>query len=477
MKEMKMATLRYKQRGSRWYVYEVHQYWDKELKKPRQRSKYLGVAEEDGGPYSKPGKKTATAIEKEILDCGDSYAINEVSKSIDLNNVIAESFDNLDSIMALACFQINEGSALYNCEDWLEGNIAKKLFPKAKIKSQDISRLIKELGRQDLQTKFFKNYIAKFFPDRRGILIDSTALPSAINNSINAFGYANGGIEQNVTCLMLVDQKTKLPIYFRAIGGDIADVSTVKTTVAEIKKLGLEAGSAVLDAGFCSKENLQFMCEEGINFITRLPKSHKVFSEFVQEAAGIETAANAVKYGDRVVFIKSKRATLYDHEIYVHVILDPSKKGKDTNMILKDRLDDEMQGDDLKELDRKMKNAGFFILLSRHELGRSDILPSYYTRQAIEQVFGFAKANNNLLPLRVHNEQSIKGYLMLAFIALIIFLTMRQRIKLPMDKALLNLRSLKAKVFDNEVILQEPNKKNKDIFKNLEIIMPTTLGI
>jgi hypothetical protein len=91
--------------------------------------------------------------------------------------------------MSLACFQINEGSAMYNCEDWLEGNIAKKLFPKAKISSQDISRIIKKLGRQELQTKFFKNYVTKFFPNQRGILIDSTALPSAINSEINAFGY------------------------------------------------------------------------------------------------------------------------------------------------------------------------------------------------------------------------------------------------------------------------------------------------
>ncbi|MDQ5920010.1 MAG: hypothetical protein QG673_66 [Pseudomonadota bacterium] len=116
------------------------------------------------------------------------------------------------------------------------------------------------------------------------MLIDSTALPSAINNTINAFGYSNGVIEQNVTCLMLVDKKTSLPIYFRAIGGDIADISTVKTTIAEIKKPGLKADSAILDAGFCSKENLQFMCSEQINFITRLPKNHKVFYELIKKS-------------------------------------------------------------------------------------------------------------------------------------------------------------------------------------------------
>ena len=124
-----------------------------------------------------------------------------------------------------------------------------------------------------------------------------------------------------------------------------------------------------------------------------------------------------------------------------------------------------------------MKDAGFFILLSRKNIDKSEILPAYYIRQSIEQIFGFAKSNNNILPLRVHNEQSVRGYLMLVFLALIIFITIRQRLKSPMDKALLTLRGMKAKIFDNEIIIQEANKKSKDISKALNIIMPTKLGI
>lgn len=472
-----MATIRYKKRGNKWYVYELNQYWDKELKKPRQRTKYLGVAEEKNGAYSKPGRRiAATPVEQEILDCGDSYAINETCKSICLDKIIDDSFGNLDSIMAMMCFQITEGSAMYNCADWLEGNIAKRLFKGAKTSSQDISRLMKTLGRVDLQTSFFKKYVARFFPNKRGILIDSTALPSAINSSINAFGYASGSIQENVSCLMLVDKKSNLPIYFRAVGGDIADISTLKTTVAEIKNLGLETESAILDAGFCSKENLQFMCSEDINFVTRLPKSHKIFHHFVDESKGVESAGNAVQYGDRVVFVRTKKATVYDHAMYIHVILDPSKKSKDTNIIMRDQLHEALSAEQQERLNDKMKTAGFFILLSRQEITKTQILPSYYARQAIGQIFGFAKSNNNILPLRVHDDQSIRGYLMLVFLALIIFIAMRQKLKLPMDKALLTLRSLKAKIYDDTIIIQEPNKKTKDILNTLNIIMPTSLG-
>ena len=142
-----MATIRYKKRGNKFYVYEIHQYWDKELKKPRQKTKYLGVSNTDGGNYSKPGRGSSSLkLEKGIVDCGDSIAIVETAKSIGLDEIIKNSFDDLDSIMNLLIFQIVEGSALQHCADWSSGNIASYLFKGAKTSSQDISRLISRLG-------------------------------------------------------------------------------------------------------------------------------------------------------------------------------------------------------------------------------------------------------------------------------------------------------------------------------------------
>lgn len=476
-----MSTIRYQKRGDKYYAYEVTQYWDKALKKPRQKTKYLGSADKLGGEYKKTGRALAAPRpEKAILDFGDSFAINEISKNMGLTDVLKNSFGNLlDSIMSLACYQITEGAAMQNCADWSEGNIAKKLFPDAQTKSQDISRLISALGQQHIQQKFFKNYIANFFPGKTGLLIDSTALPSAINSSINAFGHTSDGIKENVTCLLLVDKISKLPIYFRAVGGDINDNSTLQTTISEIKQLGLCAGSAILDAGYCSKENLAYMCKEEVDFVTRLPKSHNVFYQLVDDSNLTESLENGVKYDDRSIFIVSREVVVYGNKMYAHVILDTAKKSKNMSNLLKNSLDDKQTKDQAAEINRKLKYCGYFVLLSKKTIDRKQILPTYYTRQAIEQIFGFAKSSNSLLPLRVHTEKSINGYLMLVFIALILFVTMRQKLQpdITVGKAMLRLRGLKAKLYENETIIQEPNKKIKEIAKALKIIMPTTLGV
>jgi hypothetical protein len=79
-----MASIRYKKRGNKWYVYEITYYWDKELKRGRQTSQYLGNSDTEGGEYAKTGKQILPRpkTEKAIVDFGDSFAINEVGKSI-----------------------------------------------------------------------------------------------------------------------------------------------------------------------------------------------------------------------------------------------------------------------------------------------------------------------------------------------------------------------------------------------------------
>ncbi len=129
-------------------------------------------------------------------------------------------------------------------------------------------------------------------------------------------------------------------------------------------------------------------------------------------------------------------------------------------------------------IDEAMKYCGFFILVSRHQLDKEEVLPNYYTKQTIEQIFGFAKVNN-LLPLRVHSDQSINGYLLLVFLSMVVFILMRQKLqpKITVERSLLILRNLKAKIYENEIVPLEASKKVKDIFKDLNIKMPTSWGI
>ncbi len=131
------------------------------------------------------------------------------------------------------------------------------------------------------------------------------------------------------------------------------------------------------------------------------------------------------------------------------------------------------------DLDKKMKTCGIFALVSSQKIEKNEVLPNYYTRQAIEQVFGFSKTNS-ILPLRVHSNQSINGYLLLFFLSLIIFIQMRQKLikhEITLENALMILRNLKAKVFDERIVPQEITKKTREILLALGVTVPTSPGI
>ena len=49
------------------------------------------------------------------------------------------------------------------------------------------------------------------------------------------------------------------------------------------------------------------------------------------------------------------------------------------------------------------------MIISSEDMKPDEILPLYYTRQQIEQVFDISKNYAEILPLRVHSEETFRG--------------------------------------------------------------------
>ena len=63
---------------------------------------------------------------------------------------------------------------------------------------------------------------------------------------------------------VVVDKKTRFlksvtqkPLYFRYVVGNIGDVSTLTTTIREIKKFGVVQTLSIVDAGYFSERNIK----------------------------------------------------------------------------------------------------------------------------------------------------------------------------------------------------------------------------
>lgn len=294
-------------------------------------------------------------------------------------------------------------------------------------------------------------------------------LPNNINFPLTAFGHNDGKIEKESRLLMVVDRESKDPLYFRYMAGNIVDVSTLKNTIKELNLMGASVDNSLIDAGYCSEDNLTHLYEEKISFLTRLPAGRALFGELIKKTvASLQSPCNVVFFGERVLYVEKVPVVLYERfDGFAFVCCDISRRAQETVKLLKTTRDDKLSD---VEVCGRLERLGVFVLLSSCDVGVGEVLPLYYLREAVEEVFKISKCCVDLLPLRVHGEEVFRGVLFLNFLAVVLYKNFQAALPcdVSVESALLLMRNWACKVFDDDTILPaEPNKKQKLILETI----------
>ena len=460
------------------YAYDVKTVWDKQAQKYKKQTKYLGTVTDKESKTYERRYGTKAAPEKLILDYGDSYILSETAKSSGLEKVFNSVLPKEnDTLWALLFFKIQTDYAFMYAQAWYQGNYASLLYSEASITSQRISDFLKRLGNEKVMRDFFENYLSIAADKECGVIIDSTGLPNEMDAPVSRFGYHGGNTEQETRLVMVVDQKTQTPLYFRYVAGNIVDVSTLQNTIVELSKMGVKSTFALLDAGYYSEENIKSLYSGGIDFLTRMPAGRKLFKQLVVDTAEhLEKSENHVVYNGRSLFIKRVETDLFANKGFAYVVCDLKRKLNETNNYLIASKEDGLTND---EIDAELIFKGKFILISNKILETTEVMPLYYTRQSAERLFGVSKSMIDCLPLRTHSETTMRGLLMLNFMALVLFSQLQKTIGAfcTVEEVLLEARNLKCKVFDDGFVVSEPNRRFKDICAKLGCTVPKCSGV
>lgn len=473
-----MSYIRYKTTNKKTYAYEITSCWNAKLKQSRSTSKYLGIVDKDTNKISEYIKKIRTN-ERLILDFGDGYFLIEFIKKSDLYPILKTYFlEKCPDLLPLIIYRLCTQSAMYNCENWVEGNVANILLKNIDVSSQRISDILVFLSQENLQRAFFVEYLKLVGGCEKAVIIDTTSMPTNINHDFNAWGRADGKIDKQFKLLCVVDQGSKIPLFYRFLPGNLTDISTIQTTILELQCLGVKNSFALFDAGFFSETNICDLYEKKIDFLTRLPSGRLVFKEIISNKINdIESLDYAQVVGSRGVFIKTIKINLFNNEAYAYAVLDPKRRAKEREELLLTRKNDPKRN---QNNDKKSFNsAGIMVLISSKNISETEVLSCYYMRQSIEQIFGFSKSDLGLLPIRHHNNETVRGYLFLQFLLLIFFIRIREQIsdQYTVEQAMMILKKLKCKIFDAQLIPSELTADHKNIFEKFNILVPKNLGI
>ncbi|MDR2612007.1 MAG: transposase [Deltaproteobacteria bacterium] len=414
------------------------------------------------------------------VEFGDIWVYNKILEQSGMISVIDKIYpEDVDTVKALIAFRTLQSNVPYlNASLWYNASYAKFLYKHAHLQSQRISEFLTLFGQEYIYRRMiilYLEYIISNYSSRDvltfPLLIDSTGLENKIQIDVAAFNNHNGIIKREIRLIYVVDQNTGLPIYFRYIPGNIIDKITLNTTLQELKAFNINIEFIIMDAGYYSDENIKDLISIKVPFVVRMLPNRTIYKDILNNHSDdLLTPDNAISYKNRTLFGKKIPIKIFNNDFYAFLMHDNERYFHElNNSILK--ADENIDSKNL--IQNKLKNAGKFILLASKNCNPSDILDIYYARQKIEQFFDTAKNMTNLMPLRLHSIEAIRGHLNINFLATIMYMIINFRLlksKYSANFIFYHLARLYAKIYPSgTIIVQEPTKTQNNTIKNLNL--------
>ena len=442
---------------------------------------FLDAPENYTGQLKNDQRKKPTLI----LDFGDSYFLSQLIRNIKYDEVIeAIGYKNSDTIYSMIMFYILTNYSCMHCNTWYEGNFAKILYPNADLHSQRISEFLKFLGREDVRQKFFRAHIEwlkKNICNDPAIVIDSTGLPNDIDIELPIVSNHNGKISNEVRMVSAVQRDSGYPLIFRAIPGNINDVSTLSTTITTLGEYSVNTDFTLLDAGYVSDKNIDELYEANIDFVARLPEKLKNLHKSIVESgiSDLKTSNNLIEFMGRFVYVKDVecRVGTKQNTAYAFLCYDVAAASDENDKTIANakKLSKKKLKEKHSDFHKIFESSGIFIILSSLPFKREEILNVYYNRLIVEQYFDLGKGLSRLIPLRVHSEDRVLGHLLLCQIAATINLYVQKTLELSYNNSVelyLGLRNQKCTVYSTRIITNEAQSSATILYDKFKIKYP-----
>ena len=442
---------------------------------------FLDAPENYTGQLKNDQRKKPTLI----LDFGDSYFLSQLIRNIKYDEVIeAIGYKNSDTIYSMIMFYILTNYSCMHCNTWYEGNFAKILYPNADLHSQRISEFLKFLGREDVRQKFFRAHIEwlkKNICNDPAIVIDSTGLPNDIDIELPNVSNHNGKISNEVRMVSAVQRDSGYPLIFRAIPGNINDVSTLSTTITTLGEYSVNTDFTLLDAGYVSDKNIDELYEANIDFVARLPEKLKNLHKSIVESgiSDLKTSNNLIEFMGRFVYVKDVecRVGTKQNTAYAFLCYDVAAASDENYKTIANaqKLSKKKLKEKHSDFHKIFESSGIFIILSSLPFKREEILNVYYNRLIVEQYFDLGKGLSRLIPLRVHSEDRVLGHLLLCQIAATINLYVQKTLELSYNNSVelyLGLRNQKCTVYSTRIITNEAQSSATILYDKFKIKYP-----
>lgn len=493
------------------YLYEITPYYDPKTKKTKQKSKYLG--KKVGGKPVRVRQK----LPKMSYNYGEFVPLLPIIQGLRMEEILGSFLPEKDAkaLLALALNRVVRPLAMSHIESWYDGTVLSRMYGELPLSSQSLSNLLHRVGESDLPGEF-ASQIIRDVGTSATLIYDLTSL-SSYSKLIRLleYGYNRDGLSlPQVNLSVIIDKTLGIPVMYDLYPGSLVDVSTLKNTIKKLKALGVEEFTLVLDRGFFSTPNLEELITNSLFFIIPASLTFRPVKQLLSNIHHDITDPNNLRlYGGEPLFVMPVNLKLGDMMVKGYGYYSPKREHDERELFYR-RLHDVAarlktiklrRWMDAKEvvtnvvghltpyIKWKVVNSGFdvairpkavsqrvnrmgkFIILYRGSFDWEECLSTYREKDVIEKGFDILKNDLELLPVNVQKESTLRGFLFIGFLALMVRMRFMKLMresglteKHTFQGIMLELEKIKKIELSNgETLTTELTKRHKDILEKL----------
>lgn len=468
------GRITYRKKDSGTYVeYLIENIYDPAVKYARPKRKSIGKLSEASPGMMQPNENFRRYFpeielpeEKEesrrssCLRIGAYIVIRKVMEEYNLHELLGKYFETKDVGLFLdfvAYSIITEGNVAQYYPDYAYNHplftTNMRMYSDARL--SDFFRKV-----TDDQSVGFLNDWNESRDHREKVYIsyDSTNKNSQAGEvKIVEFGHPKVDVGQPIfNYSVAYDTDNREPLFYEAYPGSINDVSQLQFMVTKALGLGYRKIGFILDRGYFSKTNIEYMDSCGYSFVIMVKGMGDFVREMILSVKGSfeKKRVNYIhQYHTYGTTVKRKLFVTDEKDRYFHIYYRPSKEAAEIEQMEK-RLEkmaafmkrhrnevvevgpgisqyyithyDEKSGalvyheEKTGVIEAEQAVAGYFVIITSEKMTAKDALILYKSRDTSEKLFRSDKSYLRNGSMRTHSDEATAAKIFVEFVALIV---------------------------------------------------------
>jgi len=454
--------------GKYQYVFKVLRTFRNDKGQPTNTRVSIGRLDADGTKlipnnnyfeYYEPGESLSYASDYEsVISLGAAFVVDHILTKLGVTRFLDEALGRrrTQSVITAATYMVCEGNVFDHITDWCENS----LIGRSTLTPQIASSLFASITR-DERMAFFKKWIRKH--GLSGYFSYDVTSFSSYAEGIRdlEWGYNRDGDrlpQLNLGCYLA--QESCLPMFYVTYPGSIVDKSYLPYMMIYNDELGIGNSIIfVMDRGFCSTDNINYMHEAGLLYVMGADTRTKATRAAIDE---VISSGNQLSLRYQVsdgVFAHSAHSRFFGEQTTLHIYHSPSLGDHQRSDLMRVIVNMEHELAQLRSLSEKerahysryfdiaksskgltysrnydridvaTRYCGTFCILSNTDITIAEILRIFRRKDTIEKGFDDIKNHIEMKRLRAHSDATIEGKLFCAFIALIAATVMTNKLR------------------------------------------------